>query len=123
MGRIEQQVVVAATNRDSIKLLDLWHELSLWQAPPPKVSELKQRLAQLFEEFEGRRVSPSAPTSTILFLRSWITSKARSERQQVDKERLAKEEAKRLAREAEAQRVAAEAEQRRLEQERLAKAE
>ena len=131
LDRIEQQVVVAATNRDSIKLLDLWHELSLWKAPPLKAGELKQQLAQLFEEFEGQRVNPNASPSTILVLRSQIAAKQRSDQQKIDKERqakeeaerLAKEEADRLAREAEVHRAAAEADRLRQEQERQAKEE
>jgi DNA-directed RNA polymerase alpha subunit len=91
LARFEQQIAEAAVNRDSVKLLDLWHEISLWKAPPPKTHELKERLAQLFKEFEGQVVNPNVSSSTLLLLRSQISSKQSSERQQERKERLAQE--------------------------------
>ncbi|MCP9943004.1 DEAD/DEAH box helicase family protein [Cyanobium sp. ATX 6E8] len=104
LDRIEQQIVEAATSRNSLRLLDLWHELTLWKAPPAKTVELKRRLAQLFEEFEGQTVNPNASSSTLLVLRSQVASKQRSERQLAEKE--------------DQSRQSAEAEQLRVEQER-----
>ncbi len=90
LDRIEQQIDEAAISGDSIKLLDLWDELSIWKAPLPKTDELKQRLAQLFEEFEGQAVNLNAASSTIQVLRSQIGAKQRSERRQTEATRLAR---------------------------------
>lgn len=121
LDRIEQQIVEAATSRNSLRLLDLWHELTLWKAPPAKTVELKRRLAQLFEEFEGQTVNPNASSSTLLVLRSQVASNQRSERQLAEKEaqslqaaeakhlweeRQRQKETERLASEAAAQRQA-----------------
>ena len=121
LDRIEQQIVEAATSRNSLRLLDLWHELTLWKAPPAKTVELKRRLAQLFEEFEGQTVNPNASSSTLLVLRSQVASNQRSWRQLAEKEaqsrqaaeakhlweeRQRQKETERLASEASAQRQA-----------------
>jgi len=123
LNRLEQKVGSAATKRDSLQLLDLWHELSLWNAPPPKADELKRQLAQLMEELEGQRINPNVSSSTLLVQRSQLVAKQSQQRQQADQERQAREEAERQAKQAEAQRAAEEAEKLRQERDRLAREE
>ena len=72
IDRIEQGLLIAAAQRDSIQILDHLHELALWTSPPHAIKALKAQAVQLIEELENKTLSTNANPRSILALRESI---------------------------------------------------
>ena len=134
IARIEQGLLIAAAQRDSIQILDHLHELSLWSSPPHAIKALKAQAVQLIEELENKNLSTNANPRSILALRESILAEHQEREEKsraAAKERESIDDLQRAAWQKQRDDVdqfhrrqaqqAAEAERRRHEQDRLAK--